>query len=157
MIENPLSAAIQLRPARESEMPALNAMDQQPHANRFVLQTGLKRHLQNFADPDITYLVIERHRERCGYSILVPETDNHSVELRRILIDQHHRGVGQTALAMIERYCYQRWQAKRIWLDVFSDNPIARHIYQKSGYQPFRKERHETRRLLFLEKTLQVG
>ena len=150
-----LSAPIQLRLAQETDLPALDAMDQQAHANRFILQTGLRQHRQNLVNPDITYLVIEHNGERCGYSILVLETGNHSVELRRILIDQHHRGIGQIALAMIEGYCRQRWHAERIWLDVFADNAVARHIYQKSGYQQFREEHHEARRLLFLEKALE--
>ena len=82
---------------------------------------------------------------------------NDSVEFRRILIDQNRRGIGQAAIAAMENYCREQWNPKRIWLDVFEDNEIGRHIYQKLGYARFGEDIFDGRKLLFFEKQLRPG
>ena len=131
-------------------------MDRQAHASRYVIQTGLDQHRQNFSNPAITYLAIERGDDFCGYFILVLEQGGDSVEFRRILVDQHQRGVGQAAIVEMEKYCREQWNPKRIWLDVYEDNEIGRHIYHKLGYVPFSEEISDGRKLLFFEKQLRV-
>lgn len=145
---------IELRLAREDELETFDALDRQGHASRFVVQTGIDTHRENFSRPDITYLSIEREGEFCGYFILVREAERDSVEFRRILIDRDRRGIGQAAILAMERYCQQQWNPKRIWLDVYEDNEIGRHIYRKLGYAPFRQEIVDGRKLLFFEKQL---
>jgi diamine N-acetyltransferase len=148
---------IELRRAREHELKKFDVLDRQAHASRFVIQTGLATHLQNFRHPDITYLSIERAGDFCGYFILVREAQTDSVEFRRILIDRNRRGAGQAAIVAMENYCRENWNPKRIWLDVFEDNEIGRHIYQKLGYLRFREEMFDGRKLLFFEKQLRPG
>lgn len=145
---------IRLRPARETELERFDAMDRQAHASRFVIQTGLEAHRQNFSDPAVTYLAIERDGVFCGYFILVREFEAESVEFRRILIDRHQRGVGQAAIAAMESYCREQWNPRRIWLDVFEDNEIGRYVYHKLGYVRFREAMFDGRKLLFFEKQL---
>ena len=90
----------------------------------------------------------------CGFFILVKEGDSGTVEFRRILVDADKRGVGQAALAEMERYCREALGAARIWLDVFDDNAVGMHIYEKLGYRQFREEPAGERKLLFYEKSL---
>ena len=145
-----------LRPTRADELEILDAMDRQDHANQYVIQTGIEQHRKNFNDPDITYLCIENSRgELCGYFILVIEAGGKSVEFRRILIDRDRRGIGQTAITEMETYCQRQWQLDRIWLDVYEDNEIGRHIYQKMGYVPAGETCFEGRKLLFFAKTFE--
>ena len=146
--------AIELGLARKRDLEIFDRMDRQSHASQFVIQTGLATHRQNFNNPCIFYLNIESDGEFCGYFILVREAENDSVEFRRILIDQHRRGVGQAAIGAMENFCRQEWNPKRIWLDVFEDNEVGRHIYQKLGYVQFRQEIFDGRKLLFFEKQL---
>ena len=130
-------------------------MDRQDHASYFVTQTGLEAHQEYYDDPNITYLSIENSRgEFSGYFVLVVEPDAASVEFRRILIDENRRGVGQTAITEMENYCRKEFGVKRIWLDVYEDNAIGRHVYEKLGYQQFKEEVEEGRKLLFYEKSL---
>ena len=146
---------IKLRTARADELEILNRMDCQPHARRFVNQTGIETHTQYFNDPDIFHLCIEKGRgEFCGYFILVREGDSGSVEFRRILIDAGQRGVGQAAIEEMERYCRSELRAQRIWLDVYEDNEVGIHIYEKMGYKRFKEERVGERMLLFYDKQL---
>ena len=89
-----------------------------------------------------------------GYFVLVLEPESQSLEFRRISIDQSSRGVGQTAINEMERFCGDNFSVQRIWLDVYQDNVIGRHVYEKLGYKQFNEELREGRKLLFYEKTL---
>lgn len=130
-------------------------MDRQDHASDFVTQTGIETHQKYFGEPGITYLSIENSSgELAGYFVLVVEADMESVEFRRILIDQNKRGMGQTAITVMENYCRKEFSVNRIWLDVYEDNAIGRHIYEKLGYQQFNQELEGGRKLLFYEKAL---
>ena len=146
---------ISLRTSTRSELTIFDEMDRQDHAVKFITQIGLKKHNQFFDDPSITYLSIENHSgELSGYIVLVLEGDNESLELRRILIDQTKRGVGQAAIRETEKYGREKFGVNRIWLDAFEDNAVGRHIYEKSGYRQFDVGLTEGRKLIFYEKEI---
>jgi len=145
---------ISLRPSNREELEIFDSMDRQGHARDYVLQTGIATHRQNFDDPCITYLSIEDGGEFCGYFILVLEADTDSLEFRRILVDRHKRGVGQLAIIEMEKYCKNSLDVKRIWLDVFEENEIGIHIYQKLGYLRFDEISVDGRKLFLYEKIL---
>ena len=146
---------ITLRQSKREELEIFDEMDRQDHARNFVIQTGLETHQEYFNDVRIIYLSIENTSgEFCGYFILALEPDTESVEFRRILIDQKKRGIGQAAIAEMESYCKNEFNVKRIWLDVYEDNEIGKHIYKKMGYKQFKERLIEGRRLYFYEKTL---
>ncbi len=75
-----------------------------------------------------------------------------SVEFRRVVIDEQQRGVGQTAIRLMEQYCAQDLKRQRIWLDVYAANARGRHIYEKLGYTLFNKSSDET--VLYYEKNI---
>ncbi|HKJ54338.1 MAG TPA: GNAT family protein [Gammaproteobacteria bacterium] len=54
----------------------------------------------------------------------------------------------------MESYCKANFKAKRIWLDVYEDNEIGIHVYEKLGYERFGEERVDGRKLYLYEKTL---
>jgi RimJ/RimL family protein N-acetyltransferase len=147
---------ISLRASKTEELAIFDELDRQSHARQYVIQTGLAAHQESFSDPCVTYLSIENSDgEFCGYFILAHEPDSDSVEFRRILIDKNKRGIGQAAISEMESYCQRQFNAKRIWLDVFEDNEIGMHIYEKAGYKRFKEELYEGRRLYFYEKALE--
>lgn len=144
-----------LRLSTREELVIFDEMDRQGHASKFVTQTGIETHQKYYDDPNITYLSIVNSRgEFSGYFVLVVEPDAASVEFRRILIDENKRGVGQIAITEMENYCKKEFSVKRIWLDVYEDNARGRHVYEKLGYQQFKEEFEEGRKLLFYEKAL---
>ena len=146
---------IYLRPSESKELEVFDELDRQAHARNFIIQTGLESHQKNFLNPKITYLSIENSSgELCGYFVLVVEPDTKSVEFRRILIDHKKRGIGQAAISKMESYCKNEFHVRRIWLDVFEDNEIGMHIYEKMGYKRFKAEVVEGRKLFFYEKAL---
>ena len=144
---------IKLTLADKGQLEKFDRMDRLPHAIRFVFQIGLEGHLRNFQDPNVRYLNIENEIGNfLGYFILAHEPEYDSVEFRRILLDPDARGVGQQAIAAMEAYCLIQYETKRIWLDVYQDNEIGIHIYQKLGYQRFDKSMHNGRELWFYQK-----
>lgn len=144
-----------LRLSSKSELAQFDELDRQDHASSYVIPTALEKHVRYFDDPDITYLTIENNEgEFCGYFILVHESDLSSVEFRRIVIDQSMLGIGQASILEMENYCWKNLKAKRIWLDVFDDNVIAKHIYQKLGYKKFKNQAYLERNLEFYGKNL---
>ena len=146
---------LSLRPSRRDELEIFDELDRQDHARNFVIQTGIETHQKYFRDPKITYLSIEdSSAELCGYFILVLESESGSIEFRRILIDQKKRGIGQAAIRAMENYCKNKFNRKRIWLDVYEDKKIGMHVYEKMGYKRFKEERAEGRKLYFYEKDL---
>lgn len=146
---------ISLRPSRKEELDIFDDMDRQAHARNFVVQTGIEKHRKYFNDPGIAYLSIEdASGEFCGYFILAPEADRESVEFRRILIDREKRGIGQAAITAMEGYCKNNFKVNRIWLDVYEDNEIGIHVYEKLGYTRYGEERVDGRKLYLYEKAL---
>jgi RimJ/RimL family protein N-acetyltransferase len=146
---------ISLRRSRRDELEVFDQMDRQAHASEYVIQTGIDTHRNNFDDPRISYLSIENAGgEFCGYFILVLEADNDGVEFRRILIDGQQRGIGQAAIGAMESYCKKEFKIKRIWLDVYEDNEVGVHIYEKLGYTRFEEEYVDGRKLYLYEKIL---
>ena len=130
-------------------------MDRQGHASHFVIQTGLENHQKQYSDPDVHYLSIEnKDGELSGYFILVHEANTDSVEFRRILIDENQRGIGQLAISEMERFCRKEFAIKRIWLDVFEDNQLGIHVYEKLGYKRFKQGSLQQRTLFYYEKSL---
>jgi len=146
---------VSLRLAKREELNIFDELDRQTHARGFINETGLKIHKSNFNDEKITYLCIENPPNVfCGYFILVEDKDTESIEFRRILIDQNQRGIGQVAITRMEIYCREETNARRIWLDVYEDNELGIHIYEKLGYTQFKRESVGERQLLFYEKAL---
>jgi len=130
-------------------------LDHQEHATKFVAKTGLNTHQRYYDDPNIKYLSIENDQgDFSGYFILVNEPKSRSVEFRRILIDHKKLGIGQSAISEMENYCREKFGAKRIWLDVYEDNIIGKHIYIKLGYKKFKEQLESERTLQFYEKAL---
>ena len=130
-------------------------MERQPHATSFVSANSIAEHESAFAASDIRYLTILDHEEApVGFFILALEDDNETVEFRRIVVDSSRRGVGQVALGLMEDYCRTMLERSKIWLDVFDDNEVGIHIYEKFGYVLDRTEPFNGRTLRFYSKDL---
>ena len=143
-----------LRPTIDTELPLFASFERQSHAREFINATSLEEHCHNFSNPDFIYLTIENDAaDVVGYFILVKEANNR-VEFRRIVIDENQRGIGQSAIIAMEEYCNRELRCESIWLDVYDDNVVGRHIYEKFGYLQFKSTVVSGRILLFYEKLI---
>ncbi len=131
------------------------ALEQHPDAAEFVTQNTLKEHLAAFNDPQIRYLTVEVDGIPAGFLLLANDPDGISVELRRIVVADKSSGVGQAAMRLLESFVVEKIGRSRLWLDVFTTNPRAIHVYKKLGYAQFGTDVYpDGRPLLLLEKKL---
>ncbi len=129
-------------------------------ARGFIVPGTPERFRSDYADPEIRYLSIVGTRpgpgegELAGYLILVLGSDGASVECRRIVVGRKNRGIGKRAMRLLDRYCREVLDRRRIWLDVYDFNTRGRRVYESSGYRFTGKAERDGKTLLFYEKRL---
>ena len=70
-----------------------------------------------------------------GHIILTGISDQKkSVEFKRIVISEKGFGYGKDSIQLIKKICFERYNANRIWLDVYSDNKRAIQLYESQGF-----------------------
>lgn len=144
-----------LIPSNPVELSNFMSLEQHQDAAEFVTQNSLKEHLDAFFDPQISYLTITDKDELVGFILIALDEDKKSVELRRIVVAEKNSGVGQVVLMLLEDYVRKEIGRSRIWLDVFTNNERAIHIYQKLGYSQFGTAKYtDGRPLLLFEKEI---
>lgn len=143
---------IELIPTRHSELPLLIEMEQAPGTREFIIDTPAGAHRANLDDARFVYLSVVDRQTTLGFLILHLDSDERSVEFRRILIAEKNHGAGQAAIVLMEAYCRTALKRSRVWLDVFANNAAARHVYEKLGFQRFGERCFEGRALLLYHK-----
>lgn len=92
------------------------------------------------------------NNELIGHVILA-DIKTKQIEFRRIVISKKGLGYGNHAIKLIKEICYEKFNADKIWLDVYSDNIRAIKLYKKYGF--VEKEvveiENSNRKLLILE------
>ena len=152
--ENSRKKKLKLFEIGQESIDGIMTLDRQHHATPFINPIPAELHLQQMAHPDFVYPRIEiPEQAMAGYFLLVAEPDN-CVEFRRIVIDENARGIGQLSILQMEEYCREFMGARRIWLDVYDDNAIGQHVYEKLGYVRFNTELINSRPLHFYHKHL---
>lgn len=126
---------------------------EQGDARHSIVPYSLHRHREEIGKPDIVYKSIRRSDKLIGFMILALDPDGQSVELRRIVVAEPGRGIGQRVVGMVRELCRTEFGRRRVWLDVFETNERARHVYERCGYRPFGTSELEGRTLLLYETT----
>lgn len=133
-----------LRSARPEDIPAIVALERLPESTRFVGQWSEERHRATLAGADARYFVSDtayHQTDQAGtgslraFAILrgLAETSG-SIELKRLVVHPPGQGLGRQILAELIRLAFEEFHAHRLFLDVFDDNPRARHLYQNLGF-----------------------
>ena len=129
-------------------------MEQTSDTREYITGYSMTEHEAAFAKSDIVYLTISVGEALAGFFILVLDEVEDSIEFRRVVVAPTYRGIGQQAISEMERFCVEKLNRHRIWLDVFQDNTRAKYIYEKLGYRPKSEEFLGERKLLVYEKLL---
>lgn len=145
---------IEIVEASPSSVSLIAALEADPAVSKYIVANSPSQHLRNMQDPKQEYLLLFDCGKFVGFVILALDDDAESVELKRIAIKDRGHGLGQEALRLIEAHCLRDHQRTRIWLDVFSENMIAQHIYRKFGYREFGAYKIGERPLLLFQKVL---
>ncbi len=130
-------------------------MERHADAAGFILADTLADHRSAFDRRGVIYLAIEADdASLAGFILIAPEAGGDGVEFRRIVVRDKGRGVGQQAIRLLEVWCREHLQSRRIWLDVFEFNARGRHVYEKLGYRQFDARDLDGKTLCFYEKRL---
>ncbi len=146
---------VEIRKSYIDELKLFSTLDKQQDVKKYVTQKSPDEYIDEFYNPDMLYLtIINKDKKIAGYFIIVREDKIKGVEIRRIIIDENERGIGQQAIQEMEKFCKMTLKVQRIWLDVFEHNHRGRHVYRKLGYTKFKEGICEGKKLYFLEKQL---
>jgi diamine N-acetyltransferase len=111
--------------------------ERDPENSPFVGQWTLEEHRASLANPDLLHLLVltKQDNRLIGFAILAGlKNSNHSIELKRLVITDKGKGYGKDTLRLIKILALGQLGAHRLWLDVRSNNPRAKHVYELEGF-----------------------
>ncbi len=125
-----------LRPAIPADIPRIIDLERLPESRLFVGQWSEERHQQTMAGGDARYYVREAEDGNIqAFAILRGLRENsRSIELKRIAVATPGRGLGRQILEELMCIAFNEIKAHRLFLDVFENNPRARHLYESLGF-----------------------
>jgi len=148
------SADVSLKESIVEELDIFFQMGNEDDNSPFIIPYSIEKYRQIFSQPEVIFLTIYYQDMIFGFLILLLDKDNKSIELRRIVVTDKGRGIGQQAISKLHIFCKAMLGITRVWLDVFEFNARARFVYEKFGYKQFKSELYEGKTLLFYEKFL---
>ncbi len=152
-VEPIIRPLLYMRESIADELEIFARWEQSPDTAPFILVTDLEGHRAQFIQKDLRYQSLCRtgDGELVGFMILILEPD--SLGLKRMVIEPKGQGYGQAAMNALDFLC-RHLGRRRIWLDVFTDNARARHVYEKAGYRVAAEADFFGRPLLIYEKEI---
>ena len=124
-----------LRPASATDLAYILGLEQKFRDLRLLGGDDLAAHLSQLADFNCVYWIVEQDAGPAGFVILrnVHSADG-NIELKRIAIEEPGRGLGQKVLRAVVDRVFREFHAHRLWLDTYSDNVRAQHVYRSVGF-----------------------
>jgi RimJ/RimL family protein N-acetyltransferase len=133
MTQEPINPAI--RRGTAHDLPFVMATERGPGFEHLVGRWPQERHAIALASPDYAYLIGGHADADAGFAILRDLNDGHgNVCLMRIAVENPSRGFGRRFLPQIIEWVFTETTAERFWLDTFTDNLRAQHVYRTCGF-----------------------
>ena len=111
---------------------------EQDHRNLpFITPWERTQHEGAIRFPDSRHFIVEAGDDwaHTGFVILQGcRNPNRSVELKRIVLQTHGRGLGRACVRLLKQLAFRDLHAHRFWLDVKSRNTRALHLYGREGF-----------------------
>ena len=128
-------SSVHLQRAGAADLPFVLATEGLPHNALRISQWPRERHEACLADPDFAYwLALDKAGTARGYAILRGLTDRSgNIALQRISVAAPGQGTGRAFLAALIDRAFAETPCHRFWLDVFTDNQVARALYRSIG------------------------
>lgn len=120
----------------EADLDEILALESKKENRHWIFPYPRSRHLLAIQDENEFHFCIKSDDETLlGFIILAKSPKEHdSIEFRRIVIDKKGQGLGCVALKWIKHYAFEKLNAHRLWLDVFTDNRRALGLYLNEGF-----------------------
>jgi diamine N-acetyltransferase len=124
-----------LRDATAADLDFIVATERLPGYEQLTARWSRDEHAAALARDDTRYLVGGRPgAELEGFAILQPLRDVHEgAKLKRICVTRPGGGFGQPFLAAVIDWVFSSTDNERLWLDVFTHNERACHVYRRAG------------------------
>lgn len=124
-----------VREAVEEDLEYVMRLERAEENRDFVFQNTLEEHKKNLKSPDtILFIAEEKGTGEKSAFILCSLNDSYgSFELRRIVVDSKSKGTGLELIKALIKYVFEVLSVNRFWLDVFTDNERAIHLYKNLG------------------------
>lgn len=131
----PAGERVLLREATAADIGFILATERLPGYELLTARWTDAEHRAAMARDDTRYLVGSRSGDELeGFAIMQPLADPHEgAKLKRICVTRPGAGFGQPFLAAIIDWVFAHTHNERFWLDVFTHNERARHVYRRLG------------------------
>lgn len=124
-----------LRPASTEDLLYILALEQKFREMRLLGGNDPAVHQRQLANPDCLYWIVETESGPAGFVILRDiHSKDRNVELQRIAVAEPGRGLGSEVLRAVMDKVFREFGAHRLWLDTYSDNTRAQHVYRSAGF-----------------------
>jgi diamine N-acetyltransferase len=130
-------ARLALRPAVAADIDFIVATERLPGFEQLTARWSAEQHRAALERADTRYLVGGwAAAPLAGFAILQPLDDPHEgAKLRRIAVTRPGEGFGRPFLGAIIDWVFDSTASDRLWLDVFTHNDRARHVYRRLGFR----------------------
>jgi len=128
---------VRLRPTGPADLDWVLEVEAHPENAPFVTRWTRGEHAAALDHSDMRHFVIETVPDGrlVGYVILAGLGGaRDGLELRRIVVTDKGCGYGREALRLIKTMAFRDLGAPRLWLDVRTNNPKAKRLYEEEGF-----------------------
>jgi len=123
------------RPASVEDLLYILALEQKFREMRLLGGSDPVTHQRQLSSPDCLYWIVETEAGPAGFVILRDiHSKDRNIELQRIAIAEPGRGLGSEVLRVVMDKVFREFGAHRLWLDTYSDNTRAQHVYRSAGF-----------------------
>lgn len=128
-------ARVTVTAAGDDALGFVMATERLPGYERLTAQWNAEEHRAAMARANVRYLLGSRAGAAPeGFAILEQIDDPHQgAKLKRIAVVEPGSGFGRPFLDAIIEWTFTHTAAPRFWLDVFTYNERARHVYRRAG------------------------
>jgi diamine N-acetyltransferase len=124
-----------LRSASVDDLLYILALEQKFREMRLLGGSDPAMHHRQLSNPDCLYLIVETGGRPAGFVILRDiHSKDRNVELQRIAVAEPGLGLGSQVLRAVMDKVFLEFGAHRLWLDTYSDNTRAHHVYRSAGF-----------------------
>ena|SRR5579864_5742857 len=125
-----------LRRASAEDLSYILDLEQKFREIRLLSGNDRATHERQFANPDCLYWIVETDAGPAGFVIMRDiHSKDRNIELQRIAIAEPGRGLGSEVLRAVMDKVFREFGAHRLWLDTYSDNTRAQHVYRSAGFR----------------------
>ncbi|MFK8008903.1 MAG: GNAT family N-acetyltransferase [Saprospiraceae bacterium] len=123
-------------PTNSDDISTIIEWENNPENKNFIFQYSVKEHQDIiYSNNQLHLKLIDNQVVMVGFIILRGlQNPNLSVELKRIVINEKGKNYGKITLQLLQNLVFERLKKHRLWLDVFTDNPRALHVYKSVGF-----------------------